>query len=296
MVLTGDATETTWTNMDTMCTDQKKFPCDLIVDIGYYLAPHHGSKLQESHKLISNFNPHSAAIFSSNMYSQHKHPTCEAVLEAVDKISVNQVEADEHLIFCDNTGGSTAEEIDIRLNQKRTSRAFSYTIGNSPEFGTSKVLAALDTQNEKFFHKLLGIPSYILATTKLSIWTTAVSGDIECTYEACKPIPMNVPRNLQSSSGTALPINDDNLRHFARLSPDIGETMTTKFAAKEIFASLFSAKERARIEVEPKQTSQHKTTTRSSARLTKFADEAGNKITLQEAMGILSLNQHRRII
>lgn len=307
MVLTGDATKTTREQMDAMCTDEKKFPCDLINDIGYYLAPHHGSKLQDSHKLISNFKPHNAVIFSSTMYSQHKHPTCEAVLLAVQEISVDlSVRAEKHLIFCDNTDGYTAEEIDHILQQKNTSRAFSYTIGNMPGFDTSKVLTALDKPIEEFMNNLLGKPKYILATTQLPIWTTAVSGEIECTYKACEPVPMGVPRNLQSSSGTALPINDDNLRHFARLSPDIGEYMTTKFTAKEIVDSLLSARQRARarISVEPKgrsskkQTSQPKAPTRSSLRVkeVEFADEAGKLIDLKEAMGILSLNEHRIII
>lgn len=65
------------------------------------VVPRHGSKTEGSHLLSKLASPRKGYIFSAPMYWKHKHPTYNAVENALDSYLENadEVQTVKHLIY-----------------------------------------------------------------------------------------------------------------------------------------------------------------------------------------------------
>jgi len=243
MILSGDATKDTWTDLEKQCTNHAEvksgakiasqvFPCNLLGDIGYYLAPHHGSETEDSHTLVNNFKPTKGVIFSAPMYSHHNHPTCTAVIGAINQLrphkGTNQVA--KHLIYCENSKDKSASEIDTAFGNPDTTRVFSYSFGIMPEFNNELLID--EAKHDQLGDTFLGAPRYILIETILPIWVTGISGEILCDAAGCRPSPSL----MEATEVAKFKVNPENLLKFALLPPVEGNEpfIITKFTQQEI--------------------------------------------------------------
>jgi len=250
MILSGDATNLTWIALKNQCDTNLEvirktknasqvFPCNLLGDIGYYLAPHHGSETEDSHTLVNHFKPTEGVIFSAPMYSHHNHPTCTAVVTAMNVLrpNIDANKVGKHLIYCENSKDKSAKEILDEFHVTDTTRAFFYTFGNMPEFNNKMLVE--EKNHAKLGDKYLGTPRYILAETIMPIWVTGVSGEIVCDSTGCSPSPFLV----DEEEDPAPEVDEENLLHFARQKPikGDGEYIITKFTKEEILEAFKTA-------------------------------------------------------
>jgi len=191
------------------------------------VAPHHGSNTEGSHKLSSIGSPRKGSIFSAPIYSHHKHPTFDAVVNAL-RFSLEQT--DEHLIYVQIVGGMTEEEIDKQLKDTDTKRALCYTFAKNVELIENPIsenlLPPLDYP-KKALHCFL--------KTKRMVFVTGVSGDIQCNVDGCKPMP--IFSSSDDSNLYSLGMGEEDLKFFVQspsLSPKPNLLVHTKFSESEI--------------------------------------------------------------
>lgn len=208
----------------------------LFNNIDYMVAPHHGSNTEGSHKLSSMGGLRKGSIFSAPIYSHHKHPTFDAVVNAL-RFSLEQT--DEHLIYVQIDGGMTEEEIDEQLKDTDTKRALCYTFAKKVEFiegPMSEILLLPLDYPKKALHCFL--------KTKRMVFVTGVSGDIQCSKDGCKPMP--IFSSPDDSNLYSLGMGEEDLKFFVQspsLSPKHNLLVHTKFSESEIMDIYFKKME-----------------------------------------------------